>query len=280
MFIPIADENPRTRTPFATIALVGAIVYAWFFVQAAGTGYAFARSLCELGLIPGELTARSIGAVIPLGDGLACIVDADPAWRTVVTSMFMHGDWFHLIGNLWFLWLFGDNVEGRLGALGFVVFYLLCGVAAAAAQMLVDPASPIPMVGASGAISGVMGAYAVMFPYVPVRVATLLIIIPMILRVPAIVMLGYWFVLQLLGALPQLAATEAGVAFWAHVGGFVVGVVLALVWKRGDTTGPQQRSPTYPARRHGDRPRELGPRSGYGMASSWRRGFNPARALQ
>jgi len=232
MFIPIADENPRSRPPFATIALVGAILYGWFAVQDVGTGYAFARSLCELGLIPGELTARSIGTVVPLGDGLACIVDGDPAWRTVVTSMFMHGDWFHLIGNLWFLWLFGDNVEDELGRLGFVVFYLLCGIAAAAAQMLVDPASPVPMVGASGAISGVMGAYVVMFPHVPVRVATLLVIFPVILRVPAFVMLGYWFVLQLLGALPQIVGIQAGVAFWAHVGGFVAGVVLALVLKR------------------------------------------------
>lgn len=234
MFIPIADENPRSRTPVATFAIIAAIVYAWLFVQDAGTGYAFARSLCELGLIPGELTARSIGTIVPLGDGLACIVDDNPAWRTVVTSMFMHGDWFHLIGNLWFLWLFGDNVEDELGTVGFVIFYLLCGLAAAAGQMLVDPASPIPMVGASGAISGVMGAYVVMFPHAPVRVATLLIIFPMILRVPAILMLGYWFVLQLLGALPQLAGTEAGIAFWAHVGGFVAGVAVTLLLKRGD----------------------------------------------
>jgi membrane associated rhomboid family serine protease len=233
MLIPIHDENPRFNTPVATIVIAVATILAWFGAQGAGGGYAFAWSLCELGLIPGELTARSIGTVVPLGDGLACIVDADPGWHTVVTSMFMHGDWFHLIGNLWFLWLFGDNVEDELGAVGFMLFYLLCGLAAAAMQMLVDPASPVPMVGASGAISGVMGAYVVLFPHVPVRVATLVIVFPMILRVPAMLMLGYWFLLQVLGGLPQLTGgSEAGVAFWAHVGGFVTGVAVALLLSR------------------------------------------------
>lgn len=224
---PISDDNPRLRTPVATLAIIAAVALAWFLVQGAGTGLAFPRSLCELGLIPGELTGRGLGAVVPLGDGLACVVDADPGWYTVLTSMFLHGGWLHLIGNLWFLWLFGDNVEDRFGRVGFAVFYATCGLAAGAAQLLVDPASPIPMIGASGAISGVMGAYVVLFPWVSVRVATLLVIIPLVFRVPAFVMLGYWFLLQLVSALPQLGGSEAGVAFWAHVGGFVAGVVIA-----------------------------------------------------
>lgn len=235
MFIPILDENPRLRTPLATIAIIAATIYAWVAGQGAGTGLAYARSICDLGMIPGELTGLAAGVIVPLGDGLACIVDPEPAWHTVLTSMFLHGDWFHLIGNLWFLWLFGDNVEDELGHVGFVLFYAFAGIAAAMTQLLVDPASPIPMVGASGAISGVMGAYIVMFPRAPVRVATLLIVIPLILRVPAFFMLGYWFLLQVLGALPQLGGgATAGVAFWAHVGGFAAGVVLALLVRRPD----------------------------------------------
>ena len=241
MFIPLHDENPRRSKPIVTIALVAACALSWLFVQGAGGGYAFAWSLCELGMIAGELTGHAAGIAVPLGDGLACVVDPRPEWHTVLTSMFMHGDWLHLIGNLWFLWLFGDNVEERLGHLGFGLFYLVCGVVAAGAQLAIDPSSPVPMVGASGAISGVMGAYVVMFPHVPVRVLTVLIVFITVIRVPAFVMLGFWFLLQILGGLPQLGATEAGVAFWAHVGGFVAGVVIALVVRaRGGDHGARR----------------------------------------
>lgn len=249
MLIPIHDENPRWRRPYATLAIIGATLVAWFVVQDAGAGFAHARAVCELGAIPGELTSRAVGAIVPLGDGLYCIVDPAPKWHTVLASMFLHGDWFHLIGNLWFLWLFGDNVEDELGSVGFLVFYVVCGVAAAVAQVAIDPANPIPMVGASGAISGVMGAYVVLFPRVPVRVLAILIVLPLVFRVPAFVMLGYWFLLQVLGALPQIGGeSEAGVAFWAHVGGFVAGVAIALATvqvgasRRGDP-------PCRPARR-------------------------------
>jgi membrane associated rhomboid family serine protease len=228
MFFPVHDDNPRRHTPFVTVALIAITLVVWFGVQGAGAGLAYARSICELGMIPGELSGRSAGAVIPLGDGVACIIDASPAWHTVLTSMFLHGDWFHLIGNLWFLWLFGDNVEDELGPIGFAACYFGCGIAAALLQLAVDPASPVPMVGASGAISGVMGAYAVRFPRVRVRVVAILIIFVTTFRVPAIVMLGYWFLLQLVGALPEFGSADAGVAFWAHIGGFVAGVVIAL----------------------------------------------------
>lgn len=243
MFIPLHDDNPRRTKPVITIALVAACALSWLFVQGAGSGYAFAWSLCELGMIAGELTGYAAGIAVPIGDGLACVVDAQPAWHTVLTSMFMHGDWLHLIGNLWFLWLFGDNVEERLGHGGFVLFYVVCGVAAAGAQLAIDPSSPVPMVGASGAISGVMGAYVVMFPHVPVRVLTVLIVFITVVRVPAIMMLGFWFLLQILGGLPQLGAAEAGVAFWAHVGGFVAGLVIAFaVRARGGDPGATRGS--------------------------------------
>lgn len=250
MFFPIHDDNPRRRTPVATVSIIGITVAVWFFVQQAGAGFAHARALCDLGLIPGELTGRAVGAIAPLGDHLACIVDPHPAWYTVLTSMFLHGDWFHIIGNLWFLWLFGDNVEDAFGALGFAAFYVICGVVAAMAQVVIDPASPIPMVGASGAISGVMGAYVVLYPHVRVRVIAILIVFLMTFRLPAIVMLGYWFLLQLLGALPQLGAgTSAGVAFWAHVGGFVTGVAVALAVR--SRVQPVLRAPAWPVRRIG-----------------------------
>src|SRR5262245_12645733 len=185
MFLPIHDDNPRRRTPVVTILLIGASLLAWFFVEGTGDTVPLAKSLCELGMTPGNLTGRAIGEAVPLGNGMVCIVDAQPAWHTVLTSMFLHADWLHLLGNLWFLWLFGDNVEDDLGHIPFLVFYLLCGVAAAGLQLLIDPASPVPMVGASGAISGVMGAYVIRYPRVPVRVLVILIIFFFTVRVSA-----------------------------------------------------------------------------------------------
>jgi membrane associated rhomboid family serine protease len=245
MFFPIHDDNPRRKTPVVTLTLIGVTLAAWFLVQGAGGELALAASICNLGMISGELTGRAAGTLVPLGDGLVCLVDASPAWHTVLTSMFLHGDWFHLLGNLWFLWLFGDNVEDRLGRAGFLVFYVVCGVAAALAQLAIDPESPVPMVGASGAISGVMGAYVVMYPHVPVRVIAVLIVFVTTFRVPALVMLGYWFVLQLLGALPQIGGATGGVAFWAHVGGFLAGVAIALAVGRPEppsSSRPQRAS--------------------------------------
>lgn len=247
MFLPIHDDNPRLATPVVTIALIGATLAVWFVVQGAGASLPLAQSVCELGMIPGELTGRAAGDLVPLGDGMVCVVGAQPAWHTVVTSMFLHGDWLHLLGNLWFLWLFGDNVEDELGHLGFLVFYVACGIAAALAQLAIDPGAGVPMVGASGAISGVMGAYIVRFPYAPVRVLAILIVFLTTFRVPAFVVLGYWFLLQVLGALPQLGGTTAGVAFWAHVGGFVAGLVIALA------AGARPASPADPPEPRGSR---------------------------
>jgi membrane associated rhomboid family serine protease len=158
--------------------------------------------------------------------------------------MFMHGGWFHLIGNLWFLWIFGDNVEDAMGSIRFVAFYLLCGLAATTAQMLTQPASALPMVGASGAIGGVMGAYARLYPRANIHTLLMLGFYFTTISVPAIVMLGYWFLLQVLGGLPTLAGTAGGVAFWAHVGGFASGVLLIRVFQRADllTTHRAQRA--------------------------------------
>lgn len=212
-----------------TIGLIAVTALVWILVQGAGDSVPLARSICERGMIPGELTGQATGSAVPLGHAMACIIDSHGSWHTILSSMFLHGDWLHLIGNLWFLWLFGDNVEDEFGHLPFAVFYVACGVAAALTQLFIDPNASVPMVGASGAISGVMGAYIVRFPHVPVRVLTLLLFFLTVVRVPAILVLGYWFLLQLLGGLPQLVGHAGGVAFWAHVGGFVAGALIALV---------------------------------------------------
>jgi membrane associated rhomboid family serine protease len=146
--------------------------------------------------------------------------------------MFMHGGWFHLLGNMLFLWVFGDNVEDSMGRARFAAFYLLGGLVAAATQTLIDPRSAVPMVGASGAIGGVMGAYVVLYPRVRIRVLIFLGFFVTTIVVPAYFMLGYWFVIQLLGGLPSLAGGRGGgVAFWAHIGGFGAGALLINVFK-------------------------------------------------
>jgi membrane associated rhomboid family serine protease len=169
------------------------------------------------------------GISIPMSRTTACVITGERSWFTPLTSMFLHGGWFHLIGNMWFLWVFGNNVEDSMGRLRYLAFYLLCGLAAAAAQTFVNPASAIPMVGASGAISGIMGAYVVLYPRVRVHVLVVLVIFITRIVVPAYLMLGYWFLLQLVGG--GLASGEGGVAFWAHAGGFIAGAVLITIFR-------------------------------------------------
>src|SRR3990172_8152150 len=163
---PYRDENPTVLTPYVTVGIIAANVLAWLFVQGFGTMAPLARSVCELGLVPGELLGTAApGTATPLGRGLACVVDPEPSYSTLVTSMFMHGGWFHLIGNMMFLWVFGNNIEDAMGHVRFGVFYVVSGLAAAAAQLAVNPASTVPMVGASGAVSGVLGAYLLLYPH-------------------------------------------------------------------------------------------------------------------
>ena len=231
---PYHDENETLRTPVVTIALIAITVFAWLFLQGAGTDPALAASVCNLGLIPGELTLNAPpGTGFPIGPGLVCLTDPGRQWPNVLTSMFMHGSWMHLLGNMWFLWLFGNNVEDAMTRPRFVAFYLLTGLGAALAQVVADPQSAVPMVGASGAISGVMGAYLVLFPRV--RVYTLIPFGFISVPLPAWMMLLYWMGLQLLGGVTSIASGQkGGVAFWAHVGGFVAGVVCVKVFERRD----------------------------------------------
>ena len=156
-------------------------------------------------------------------------------WATVLTSMFLHGGWFHLLGNMLYLWIFGNNVEDSMGRLRFIVFYLFCGLAAAVGQILTSPNSAVPMVGASGAISGVMGAYLVLYPNVRVYTLVPLGFFITSMALPAWVMLGYWFLIQFVSGLVAVGGEiGGGVAFWAHVGGFVAGVVLIKLFARSD----------------------------------------------
>ena len=213
--IPLSDDNPTRIRPVVSWALMGAcvLVFLWQFSLPRDAGQAV---IYALGLIPARLLE---GAQLPAS------LQVVPAYATVFSSMFLHGGWLHLLGNMLYLWIFADNVEDRMGHGRFLGFYFLCGVAAAAAQALPAPGSEIPMVGASGAISGVLGAYLLMFPRAQVVVLIPLGFLFPVVRLPALLVLGLWFGLQLLESVGQSAG--GGVAFRAHVGGFVAGLALA-----------------------------------------------------
>lgn len=248
--IPYHDENQTQRTPVITALLIGLNVAAWLTVQGAGSAVPLARSVCAYGLIPGELTGLAPpGTRFRLGDGLVCVLGGDLAIPNLFTSMFLHGSWIHLLGNMWFLWLFGNNIEDSMGRVRFIVFYLVCGVAAALGQVASNPASPIPMVGASGAISGVMGAYLVLYPRVRVYALVPIGFFLTSVALPAWLMLVYWFVLQLVGGLAA-RADVGGVAFWAHAGGFVAGLVLVKLFARAEYVS-RHRSVHWEPRRVG-----------------------------
>ena len=216
---PIRDHNPSNRTPIVTWGLIVAntLIFLSYFPALSGDDAALSGFFRDWGLVPAQALAEG-----PL--------------RPMLSSMFLHGGWMHLIGNMLFLWIFGDNLEDLMGHLRFALFYLVSGLAAAGGQILSDPASSIPMVGASGAIAGVMGGYLLMFPRARIDVLVLLVVIIRIFTIPAWLMLGLWFGLQLVNGL-AMDAVGGGVAYWAHAGGFAAGVVLALplFLRRGGT---------------------------------------------
>ncbi len=232
--IPYRDENPTVLPPIVTVGIIGLNVLVWVLFEGLGVERSVATAVCNYGLIPAEVLQRAPpGAGIALGPDLFCAVDAGPQYWTVLTSMFLHGGWMHLIGNMVFFWVFGNNIEDAMGHVRFVVFYLGCGVAAAATQMAVSPNSAVPMVGASGAISGVLGAYLLLYPKVRVHALLPLGFYMTTITLPAYVMLGYWILLQVLGGLPALGAQQGGgTAFFAHIGGFVAGLVLIRLFAK------------------------------------------------
>jgi membrane associated rhomboid family serine protease len=230
---PYRDENETVRTPLITFALIAANVLIWLIFQGAGATGPLETSVCNWGLIPGELTLQATpGSGFPMDHNMVCLVDEGREPLHLLSAMFLHGGWMHLLGNMWFLWLFGNNVEDSMGRLRFVVFYLLCGVIATLAHVFTDTSSVLPMVGASGAISGVMGAYIVLYPRVRVYCIVVIVVFVTSVALPAWVMLGYWMLLQLVGGL--MPAAGGGVAFGAHVGGFVAGALLVKWFARSE----------------------------------------------
>jgi membrane associated rhomboid family serine protease len=219
--IPLRDENPRSVTPYVTWALIGLCVLVFLWQLSLGPG-AEQAAVYALGVIPAVLFE---GARLPPEVALV------PPIATVFTSMFLHGGWMHLIGNMLYLWIFGDNVEDCMGHARFLVFYSVCGVAAVLAQGLPDTGSVVPMIGASGAISGALGAYLLLHPRARVLVLLPLGIFTRVFYLPAAAVLGLWFGLQFVQSLAAPAG-GGGVAFGAHVGGFLAGMALVALFKR------------------------------------------------
>jgi len=232
---PYRDENETRRTPYVTVLFIALNVLAWVFIQGAGMPRPLAESVCDRGLIAAELTgAVRPGTSIDVDRRLICETDPGRQPLNLLTSMFLHGSWMHLIGNMWFFWIFGNNIEDSMGHARFTVFYLLGGFAAALLQVFMNPTSLIPMVGASGAISGIMGAYLVLYPRVKVYCLLPLGFFITTVALPAWMMLGYWMLLQFVGGLGAIGREGGGVAFWAHVGGFAAGFLLIKLFARPD----------------------------------------------
>jgi membrane associated rhomboid family serine protease len=228
---PIRDENPKLHSSFITYSIIIANALVWIILQHAGTGRGFIESLVSYGLIPGELLGTlPAGTTVNLGPDLSYAIKSVGNPWSAVTHMFMHGGWFHIIGNMWFLAIFGDNVEDSMGPVRFLIFYLLCGFAAAFTQVMLAPDSGVPMVGASGAIGGVMGAYVMLYPRAPVHMLVILGFFITRIVVPAFFMLGYWFLMQLAGVALS-SGSGGGVAFGAHIGGFIAGVILIFPFR-------------------------------------------------
>ncbi|MFN3281711.1 MAG: rhomboid family intramembrane serine protease [Tabrizicola sp.] len=223
---PIRDHNPSGKTPYITLALIVINVLV-FLGYVSMDDWDLQRFFMTWGLVPARFSS---------GAGL----------ETLFTSMFLHGGFLHLGGNMLFLWIYGDNLEEEMGHLGFLIFYLACGAAAGLAQALPDPGSPIPMVGASGAIAGVMGGYLLMFPRAKVDVLFIFIIFFRIFAIPAWIVLGLWLAIQIYSGF-STPSDVGGVAYWAHVGGFVAGLALTLpVWLRRGAQGYWQRTEGHP----------------------------------
>jgi rhomboid family protein len=215
--IPIKDDNPTRTFSFVNYALIAANIII-FFYQVTLPPHAAKAFLLQYATIPQRIPAA-----------LAGYLGFKMAFYPVFTSMFLHGGLLHLLGNMLFLYVFGDNVEDAFGHVGYLIFYLFCGIGSGLIHVLFNLNSSLPAIGASGAISGVMGAYAVLYP----RARVLMLFFVFLIPVPAVLVLGYWFVLQFLEGMGELGAVASGgVAWWAHIGGFLIGVVVALVVKK------------------------------------------------
>jgi membrane associated rhomboid family serine protease len=236
--IPLRDANPTRRTPVVTLGLIAACATVFAIelsVEASGGEAALSRFFETWGAVPSRISAALDGTGDPGG-----------AATGVLASLFLHGGWYHLIGTMLFLWIFGNNIEDRLGRLPYLVFYLLGGIAAALAQVWIEPSSDIPLVGASGAIAATLGAYIVLYPRARILTLVFLVFFYQLIEVPAVIILAFWFLLQLVDGVASLGAPTAqgGVAFFAHIGGFVAGAVVGLI-VRASTRRPP-RSQVWP----------------------------------
>ena len=218
--IPLKDDNPISSRPIVTYFIIGMCVVV-FFMQLGSESYRTGQLFYSYGLIPSVLMGH---------DQLPMDLYAVPAYMTIFSSMFMHGGWMHLIMNMLFIWVFADNIEDNLGSRNFIIFYILCGIGAAMAHVLMDTHSQIPVIGASGAISGVLGAYIINHPK-----ARILVLIPfffiIIIKIRALYVLGYWFALQFINSY-TVSSQGGGVAYAAHIGGFVSGLILILFFNK------------------------------------------------
>jgi len=218
---PIWDDTPTKKFPLITVILIA--LNSMIFLYQVSLGERFNEFIYSMGLLPFEITHNI--DILPTGPS--------PIYLTIFSSMFMHGSVVHLLGNMLFLWIFGNNVEDYLGRKKFLFFYLICGISAAFTQILFNSDSTVPMVGASGAIAGVLGAYMVLYPRAKITTVIIIIFFIRLIKLPAIVVLGFWIVYQFLYGISSLAATtgEGGVAWFAHIGGFICGIILIKLFK-------------------------------------------------
>ncbi len=228
---PFRDDNPSYSVPMVTISLVCLNVIFYILSGLAGP-YEYIGNVYTYGLIPAELfhgqIITSVDWLLP-GEAQPTIGNF-PTFLTLFTHMFMHGGFMHLLGNIWFLWLFGDNIEDRMGSFRFIIFYLVAGLIAALSHGLTDTSGIIPMIGASGAISGVIGAYIILFPYARIHTVLFVFFFFRTIRIPAWIFLGFWFVGQVFYGFQSLGVSGAGVAFFAHIGGFIAGVIMVKLF--------------------------------------------------
>ena len=216
--IPLKDDNPTDNKPIVTYWLIGICVFV-FIIELSSSSYRTGAFFYSFGLIPSALLGH-----IQLSQDLYVI----PAFLTIFSSMFVHGGFMHLIGNMLYMWIFADNIEDNLGPKRFITFYLLCGICAAMTQVIMDTHSQIPMVGASGAISGILGAYLILFPFARIKTFIFLGFFWTIARIPAIILLLIWIGLQIWNS---VSTGAGGTAWFAHIGGFIAGVLLILPFK-------------------------------------------------
>lgn len=214
---PYKDDNPTRTVPFVTIAIIALNILVFMFQLTAQSDSK--TVLFSFGAIPYNLISHDSTQPIP-------------AWMTLFTSMFMHGGFFHIFGNMLYLWIFGNNIEDVLGHGKFVIFYLFCGIIAALSHTITNPSSTIPMVGASGAVSGVLGAYLILYPHARIHTIIFLGFFVQTVRIPALIVIGFWAIIQVVNGLVASGVNHGGVAWFAHVGGFLSGLFIILLWRK------------------------------------------------